>query len=83
MTYVVLPQATRNVLPDLISNTVEVVKLTSLASVVSLGEMLYAADMARSITYNASPLVLVALIYLAALWPLVRLVSRFERRIAN
>jgi len=83
MTYVVLPQATRNVLPDLISNTVEVVKLTSLASVVSLGEMLYAADMARSITYNASPLVLVALIYLAALWPLVRLVSRFEHRIAN
>jgi polar amino acid transport system permease protein len=81
MVYVILPQATRNVLPDLISNTVEVVKLTSLASVVSLGEMLYAADMARSITYNASPLMLVATIYLGVLWPLVRLVSRFERQI--
>ena len=83
MAYVILPQATRNVLPDLISNTVEVVKLTSLASVVSLGEMLYAADMARSITYNASPLILVAAIYLGVLWPLVRLVSRFERRITH
>jgi len=83
MTYVVLPQAVRNVLPDLISNTVEVVKLTSLASVVSLAEMLYAADMARSITYSASPLVLAAAIYLLALWPLVRLVSRFERRISH
>jgi polar amino acid transport system permease protein len=83
MAYVILPQATRNVLPDLISNTVEVVKLTSLASVVSLGEMLYAADMARSITYNASPLMLVAAIYLGVLWPLVRLVSRFERRITH
>ena len=47
MAYVVIPQAVRNVLPDLVSNTVEVVKLTSLASVVALPEMLYSADMAR------------------------------------
>ena len=80
--HVVLPQAIRNVLPDLISNTVEVVKLTSLASVVSLGELLYSADMARSITYNASPIVLAALVYLVLLWPFVRLVSRFERRLS-
>ncbi len=82
LTSVVLPQAVRNVLPDLLSNTVEVVKLTSLASVVSLSELLYTANMARSITYNASPLVLAALIYLVILWPVVRLVSRFQRRLA-
>jgi len=80
--YVVLPQAVRNVLPDLVSNTVEVVKLTSLASVVALPEMLYSADMARSLTYNASPIVLAAAIYLALLWPVVRLVSRMEHRVA-
>jgi polar amino acid transport system permease protein len=79
---VVLPQAIRNVLPDLLSNTIEVVKLTSLASVVSLSELLYNANMARSITYNASPLVLAALIYLVILWPVVRLVSRFQRKLA-
>src|SRR5438477_11431459 len=79
--YVVLPQAVRNVLPDLISNTVEVVKLTSLASVVALPEMLYSADMARSLTYNASPVVLAAAIYLLMLWPVVRLVSRMEHRV--
>jgi polar amino acid transport system permease protein len=79
---VVLPQAVRNVLPDLVSNTVEVVKLTSIASVVALPELLYSADMARSLTFNTSPLVLAAAIYLIMLWPLVRLVSRFERRIA-
>lgn len=83
MAYVVLPQAVRNVLPDLLSNTVEVVKLTSLASVVSLGELLYAADMARSVTYNASPIVMAAAIYLVILWPAVRLISRFERKIAT
>lgn len=79
LTYVVLPQAVRNVLPDLLSNTIEVVKLTSLASVVSLAEMLHSADMARSVTYNASPIVLAAFVYLVLLWPFVRLVSRFGR----
>lgn len=79
LVHVVLPQAVRNVLPDLLSNTIEVVKLTSLASIVSLGEMLHAAGLARSVTYNASPIVLAALVYLILLWPLVRLVSRFGR----
>ena len=82
LAYVVLPQAVRNVLPDLVSNTVEVVKLTSIASLVALPELLYSADMARSVTFNSSPLVLAALIYLIMLWPVVRLVSRLERRIA-
>jgi polar amino acid transport system permease protein len=47
---VVVPQVVSNVVPDLISNTLEVVKLTSIASVVALPELLYAADMVRSIT---------------------------------
>jgi polar amino acid transport system permease protein len=82
LAYVILPQAVRNVLPDLVSNTVEVVKLTSIASVVALPELLYSADMARAVTFNSSPIVLAAAIYLAMLWPVVRLVSRLERRIA-
>ena len=82
MTHVLLPQAVRNVLPDLLSNTVEVVKLTSLASVVSLSELLYAANMARSVTYNSSPLVLAAILYLLVLWPLVRVISRYQRGLA-
>lgn len=81
--HVVLPQATRNVLPDLVSNTVEVVKLTSIASVVSFTELLYAADMARSVTYNASPIVLAAALYLVVLLPVVRLVSRLEHRVGR
>lgn len=81
--FVVLPQASRNVLPDLVSNTVEVVKLTSIASVVSFTELLYAADMARSVTYNTSPIVLAAALYLVVLWPVVRLVSRLEHRLGH
>jgi polar amino acid transport system permease protein len=83
MVWVVIPQAVRNVLPDLVSNTIEVVKLTSLASVVALPEMLYSADMARSLTYNSSPIVLAALVYLLLLWPFVRLTSRLEHRLGG
>jgi polar amino acid transport system permease protein len=83
MAFIVIPQAVRNVLPDLVSNTVEVVKLTSLASEVALPELLYSADMARSVTYNSSPIVLAALIYLVLLWPVVRLVSRMEHRLGG
>lgn len=80
MAYVVIPQATRNVIPDLISNTLEVVKLTSIASVVALPELLYAARQAQSITYNATPIMAAGVIYLICLWPIVRLLSRFEHK---
>jgi polar amino acid transport system permease protein len=80
MAYVVLPQAVRNVLPDLLSNTLEVVKLTSLGSVVAVPELLYQARQAQSITYNPTPIVVAAVIYFLMLWPVVRLLSRLENR---
>lgn len=81
--YVIVPQAVRNVLPDLATNTLEVVKLTALASVVSFSELLYSADMARSVTYNASPITMAAMMYLILMLPLVRWVSRLEHRVGS
>jgi polar amino acid transport system permease protein len=80
MIHVVVPQAARNVLPDLLSNTLEVVKLTTLASVVAIPELLNAARNAQALTYNATPIVLAALMYLVLLWPVVRLISRLEHK---
>jgi polar amino acid transport system permease protein len=80
MLYVVLPQGVRNVLPDLLSNTLEVVKLTSLGSVVAMPELLFQARQAQSLTYNPTPIVLAAIVYFAMLWPVVRLLSRLENR---
>ncbi len=77
---VVLPQAVRNVLPDLLSNTLEVVKLTSIAAVVALPELLFQARQAQSLSYNATPIMAAAAIYFLLLWPLVRLLSRLENR---
>jgi len=78
--YVIIPQSVRNVLPELISNTVEVIKLTSLASVVALPELLNNARQAQSLTYNPTPIVLAALMYLVILWPMVRLLSLMEHK---
>ena len=80
MAYIIVPQATRNVLPDLVSNTMEVVKLTTLASVVAIPELLDAARNAQALTYNPTPIVLAALMYLVMLWPVVRLISRLEHK---
>jgi polar amino acid transport system permease protein len=80
MALVVLPQAVRNVLPDLVSNTLEVVKLTSIASVVAMPELLFQARQAQSVTYNATPIMAAAVAYFILLWPLVRLLSRLENK---
>lgn len=80
MALVVLPQAVRNVLPDLVSNTLEVVKLTSIASVVAMPELLFQARQAQSVTYNATPIMAAAVVYFLLLWPLVRLLSRLENK---
>lgn len=78
--YIIVPQAVKNVLPDLVSNTLEVIKLTTLASVVALPELLNNARQAQALTYNPTPIVLAALMYLALLWPIVRLLSRLEHK---
>lgn len=78
--YVQIPQATRAVMPDLISNALEVVKLTTLASAVSLPELLYLARNAQALMYNPSPLVLAAILYLIILLPVVRYLGRLEKR---
>jgi polar amino acid transport system permease protein len=80
MAWVILPQAVRNVLPDLLSNTLEVVKLTSLGSVVAVPELLFQARQAQSVTFNPTPIVMAAVIYFMILWPVVRLLSQLENR---
>ena len=78
--FVILPQAVRNVTPDLLGNTLEVVKLTSIASVVALPELLFQARQAQSVTFNATPIVVAAAMYFVVLWPVVRVLSRLEEQ---
>ncbi|GAB1379082.1 amino acid ABC transporter permease [Pararhodobacter aggregans] len=79
MRKVILPQAIRIVIPPHASNCVSVIKDTALASVVALSDLLKQATDAQALFANPSPLIGAALIYVAILWPLVRLTGRLER----
>ena len=80
MFLVVLPQALRTVLAPLATNSLELIKTTSIASLVALPELLRSARVAQEQTYNPTPLMASALIFFVLLWPLARLVARLERR---
>lgn len=80
MRKVVLPQALRVIVPPLTSNCVSIYKDTALASVVAMPDLLKQATDAQALMANPTPLVGAALIYLAFLWPLVRLVGHLEER---
>jgi polar amino acid transport system permease protein len=77
---VVLPQGVRAVLPDLVSNIVTVSQLTALAAVIAVPELLRAALVTQGTTYNATPLIAAALMYLVLLWPLIRVLNHLEQR---
>ncbi|HSV84172.1 MAG TPA: amino acid ABC transporter permease [Ramlibacter sp.] len=77
--YVVLPQSIRNVTPDLIGNSVEIIKGTSIASVLGMHELLHSAQSAQSVLFNPTPLTAAAVIYVLLLWPLVRFISALEQ----
>jgi polar amino acid transport system permease protein len=83
MRRVILPQAIRTVLPPLTTNTLELIKATSVASAVALPEFLRTARIAQGLVYNPTPLFAVAVAYLLMLWPLVRLISKLERKTAT
>jgi polar amino acid transport system permease protein len=80
MRKVILPQAIRVVIPPLTSNCVSVFKDTALASVVAMPDLLKQATDAQAMMANPTPLIGAAIIYLAILWPLVRLVGYLETR---
>ena len=82
MRLVVLPQATKIVVPPLTGNCINVIKDTALASVVAMPDLLKQATQAQALAANPTPLIGAALIYLALLLPLVRLVAALERRFA-
>lgn len=77
---VIFPQVLRKVLAPLASNSLELVKTTSIASMVALPELLRSARVAQEQTYNPTPLTAAAVIFFVMLWPFSHWVSRMERR---
>jgi polar amino acid transport system permease protein len=78
--HIVLPQAIRNVLAPLASNSLELVKTTPIAALVALPELLRSARVAQEQTYNPTPLTAAAVIFFVMLYPFARWVARLERQ---
>ncbi len=76
---VILPQAIQRVLAPLASNSLELVKTTSIASLVALPELLRSARVAQEQTYNPTPLTVAAVLFFVLLWPFARWVAKLER----
>jgi polar amino acid transport system permease protein len=81
--YVVLPQAVRRILPPWVNTAVEMVKGSTLLSVIGVVELLLATQQVISRTYEVIPFYLLAgAIYLALNFTISQLGAALERRFA-
>ena len=81
MRLVVLPQATRNVLPTLLNEAIALLKETAVAGYIAVGDLTRAANNIRTKTYDMGPLYASALIYLAIVLLMTAALHRLERHL--
>ncbi|MCC7275147.1 MAG: amino acid ABC transporter permease [Alphaproteobacteria bacterium] len=83
MWLVILPQAVRIAIPPTVGFLVQLVKNTSLASIVGYIELTRAGQVINNATFQPfAVFTVVALLYFALCWPLSLLARRLERRMA-
>lgn len=80
MRYVQLPQAIRAAVPPLGTLLIALLKNTSLASIISIGELFFQGNFVEARTFNPLILPLVGVIYVALTLPLGALVGYIERK---
>ena len=84
MTFIVLPQAFKNVLPALANEFISLLKETAVAGYVGLTDLTRAAGIIRGVTYQSfMPLIGIALIYLILVIFFTWLIGKLERRLRN
>ncbi len=84
MVHFVIPQAFKAILPSLANEFITLLKESSVAFYIGVADLTAGGLKIRSITYsNFMPLIAVAVIYLALVMILTKLVSLLERRLAK
>ncbi len=82
MWYIIIPQTIKAVLPALANEFIVLLKESSVASYIGIVDLTQGGNIIRGVTYSAfMPLVAVALIYLALVMGLSKLVTMLERRL--
>ena len=77
---VVLPQALRRVTPPLLNDLISLIKDTGLVSILGVTDAVRAAQIASSRSFNYTPYVMAALVFLIVTIPLTRFTDRAMRR---
>ncbi len=84
MRRIILPQAVRRMLPALTNRGIEIFKMTTLASAIAYADVLHQARLIASINYNPiEAYTVVALVFFAILYPVVRATYALERHMAK
>ncbi|NDE71867.1 MAG: amino acid ABC transporter permease [Actinobacteria bacterium] len=78
--HVVLPQALKRVTPPLLNDLVALIKDTGLVSILGVTDAIRAAQIQTSKTFNYTPYVMAALIFLLITIPLTRATDRMLRK---
>lgn len=79
---IVLPQAVRIVLPPMVNNLVDLIKLSSLASVFAVAEITRKATELSASTFRPLEIfTFIALMYFLICWPLSMAIRAMERRL--
>lgn len=83
MKLIIIPQAVKNILPALGNELVTVIKDSSMASVIGVGELMFSAKITQGATYlSLEPLMVAAVFYFVLTFSLGRLINYFERRMS-
>ena len=80
MRYVVLPQAFKRVVPPLLNDLVALLKDTGLVSILGVTDAVRAGQIAASRTFNYTPYVISAILFLLITIPLTRYTDRVLKR---
>jgi polar amino acid transport system permease protein len=80
MRYVVLPQALRRVVPPLLNDFVSLLKDTGLVSILGVTDAVRAAQINASRTFNYTPYVVAAILFLLITIPMTRYTDRAIRQ---
>ncbi len=80
MRFVVLPQAIKRVIPPLLNDFVSLLKDTGLVSILGVTDAVRAAQINASRTFNYTPYVVSAVLFLLITIPLTRYIDRVIRR---
>jgi polar amino acid transport system permease protein len=79
MRFVILPQAIRRVIPPLLNDFVSLLKDTGLVSILGVTDAVRAAQINASRTFNYTPYVVAAILFLLITIPLTRYIDRHIR----